>query len=137
MLTGAGATAWLVAAAASDPVPALWSSDWWSEFLRSPGLAGTLAVATAVLGLVGVWLNVAAARRSRERDRWWEMFQRVSGEVETYSDKRATMVLEAMAGEARTGFERQMISSLIDQIVPPDEDQVTAEGAEEGEDEES
>lgn len=106
-------------AAAADPVPAVWTADWWSEFLRSPGFAGSLAVLAAALGLAGVAWNTRATRKARERDRWWEMFQRVSDDLATYDERRATMVMEALRDQARTVFEQQMVATLIDQVLPP------------------
>lgn len=101
--------------------PTLWSDAWWSEFTRSAGLAGTLAVAAALIAFFSARhttnTNNAANRAARRRDRWWEMFRWFVEQGEMLDDQRATMVIEALASEAETDFELAILAALANEMI--------------------
>ena len=47
------------------------------------------------------------------------MYQRVEEALATYSPVRATLVVAALARSAKTLFEQQLVSALLDDLTPP------------------
>jgi hypothetical protein len=119
----------VITATADIAPPVLGSDAWWSQFLTSPGFAGTAAVLGAALAFTSVLVNNRSNRKARVRDRWWEMYQAVASDLSSYTVRRATMVLAALDAEAATKFERQLVAVLIDELLP-EGGHVTVEGGE-------
>lgn len=113
----------VVASGEAAEIPAAFTDLWWSEFLRSPGFAGLLAVGAALVTLGGVAINNRANRAGRARDRWWEMYRWLMDETATFTDRRATMVLEALTEEATTAFEKQLVAAATERLVPPEDEE--------------
>lgn len=112
-------------AAASEAIPAIFTNEWWSEFTRSPGLAGVLAVIAAFVAYRGATstakLNAAASREGKRRDRWWAMYLWFLGEQRHVEQDRATMMLEALGNDAETDFEKTLVAAASDAYLKEDE----------------
>lgn len=113
----------------TPPAPALWSPEWWAEFLKSPGVGGIAAVIAAVITLVLALTARRIERHRAEQDRktsarlerhartreaqltaseerryeaeaWWEHYWRVREHLATIDPESALSLLEVLARTA-------------------------------------
>ncbi|MEP7765916.1 hypothetical protein [Sanguibacter sp. 25GB23B1] len=118
--------------------PALWTSDWWSVVLRSPGFGGSLAVIAITIATSAFMLR-ARVKRSIYRDRraadvvaaqllndtraassdaghWWQMYQWVFSKLETLDSDQATSLLEDLETRASGPVEHALIEIALDRL---------------------
>lgn len=126
------------AAVVASPALDLWTSDWWSVFLRSPGFGGALAVVAITIATSAFMLR-ARVKRSIDSERraadalaaqllddaraassdaghWWQMYQWVFSELATLDKDRATCLLEDLETWAPGPVEHALIEIALDRL---------------------
>lgn len=120
----------------AEVIPALWSEDWWSEFFRSPGFGGVVAVLAAIIGIIAVLirgriektqageartheLEIASENRKHESatayaGHWWEMYRWVLDQLDVMDYERAERLLDALDVQAPGDAERALVSVAVD-----------------------
>lgn len=101
--------------------PPIGSDAWWSEFTTSSGLASLLAVAAAIVAVVGAIITThmghRASQEAARRDRWWHMFTWLVENLDTLDGLRATMLVTALYRDAKTMFERAVLRAIAARLL--------------------
>jgi hypothetical protein len=114
----------LLTAAEAVNEPALWSEEWWSQFLRSAGFGGVAAVCAAFVAFLGVLAKSLfdghLARRARQAviddstaDRWWEMYRWSLAQLGTLDPDPAIELLGELEESAPGDVEKRLVLVAI------------------------